>query len=84
MFLIYHENILIINIIIIENNMSNRNQASITIKEGTKGLIDSVLMTINLQRTREGKEKIKWDSFMGDLFKDHTIVGGTLLCQTTF
>lgn len=64
--------------------MSNRNQASITIKEGTKGVIDSVLMTINQQRISEGKDKIKWDGFMGELFKDHNIVGGTLLCQATF
>lgn len=64
--------------------MSNQKQATISIKEGTKRVIDSVIMTINLQRAGEGKDKIKWDEFMGNLFKDHSIVGGTLYCQTTF
>lgn len=64
--------------------MSSRNQTSITVKDDTKRVIDSVIIKINSRRLEEKRSKITQDVFFKKLFSDHQLVGGSLICHATF
>ena len=60
-------------------------RTSIVIDITTKQLVDNFYYSIKASLVKKSRERLTWDDFMGKIFNNATIVGGTVLeCKAIF